>query len=219
LSGSSKGARIPYRHLGMDNTLLVFSVISTQIINTEIVSRETMYAKKGPKMTDEKRNPTIRAITANQGSSGVFQYEFPDCRGEEVPKRNGVNTTEPDRPHDSKSRQKEANIGLIKAFVIQTGFCGFHKQRRVYVNHNSHIWDTSPQGWESNQKAIEFLFGGYAPNFWEVLLLLVVGVSNETGSAPLPLINYITETYARNAEEIRDRMGKMGIPELSNGAR
>lgn len=140
---------------------------------------------------------------------GEVQPRESDRESDNLPRGDRAKEKEYARARKRKQRQKETNPRLIEAFVVQTGFYSFYKSSHVYVNSDSHIWDSPAYGRHYNQEAIRWIFAGYVPTLWEVFILMVVGVSNqEKKRATLPLINYLTSTEGLRLREIRAIVGK-----------
>lgn len=150
---------------------------------------------------------------------GKVQPGKPNSEGENLPGGNRDSEREYHRARQVKARKKAKNKRLIQAFVEQTGFYGFYQSHRIQVHYDSHVWDSPTYGRAYYQEAAKVLFAGYIPTIRDILLLLVVRISNATGRAPLPFVNYLTTTYTRGLEEVRGYMGKMGVLERGDATR
>lgn len=172
---------------------------------------------------EQNSNVETSNISLDTRQSALFGGEVQsgksNSEGENLPGRNRDSEREYNRARQVKARKKAKDKRLIEALVEQIGFYGFYKSHRVQVHYDSNIWDSPTYGRAYYQEAAKMLFTGYAPTLWEFLLLLVVRISNETGRAPFPLINYLTLTYPRSTSHLWTDMGKVGIPANGNDAR
>ena len=177
----------------LGDTMLVFSVISSQAILTKVT-------KIGEKMEGNVSRETIEAPSIGNDTwqstlfGGEIQPGKPDSESQEVQGGSGNNKREHDRQRQRKSRKKREDKQLIQALIEQVGFFGFYKSSHVFVHYNSNIWDPPTYGWAYHQDRLKELFAGDVPTMRQVLLLLVAGIPDEKARATLPLINYLTRT-------------------------
>lgn len=147
-------------------------------------------------------NDNREGETISTGSERLhIQQGLPDCESPEVTRRNKDDKREYNRKRQALLREKRKSPRLIKAVVETFGFYGFYKSSIVYIDYYSHIWDTSSYNREYYQEASKVLFTGYVPTFRDILILLVVRISNQDAKSALPSINYLTRAYPTRQED------------------
>jgi hypothetical protein len=201
--------------------LLVFSHISQQLTLPPIVSRETIVdGRKETEVKNEKRDSSSGTEKNGQGVNGMVQLELPDNPSPEIQERLRTAKREYNKARKAKQRKKEGDKRAITVIYETFGFFGFYHVGSIQLYPDSNVWVTSPDGRADMQEAFRLLFNGYAPNFWEILFLVVVRISRETPSATFPLVTFLKRTYARTVYVDGLHLGEMAKPpELPDNGR
>jgi hypothetical protein len=164
-------------------------------------------------MSSEKRNPGKRIETTITGLGKLVQAELPDNPGKEISTRLRIAKREYDNARKKKQRQKERDKRLITCIYETFGFSGFYHAGAIQLPTNANVWLTIPDGRTDYQETARLLFNGYVPNFWEILLLVVVGISREAPRATFPLVTFLKQSYLRTVYFNGETMGALEFPQ------
>jgi hypothetical protein len=164
-------------------------------------------------MSDEKRYPGKRTTETEPGTIELVQLHLPYNPGEEISERLRIAKREYDNARKAKQRAKEGNKELITCIYETFGFSGFYHAGAIQLPTNANVWLTIPDGRTDYQETARLLFNGYVPNFWEILLLVVVGISREAPRATFPLITFLKRSYLRTVYFNGEIVGTLEFPQ------